>query len=75
MKLLSLLANENFALPMFAPLEHAKHVYRVRFSPDGRQIVTASDDGTAVIWNAQTGEPVAPPLKYPYRVNNYYPFF
>jgi WD40 repeat protein len=30
-------------------------VHTARFSPDGRWIVTASDDATARIWYAETG--------------------
>ena len=32
------------------------------FSPDERQIATASADGTARVWDAQTGNPITPPL-------------
>jgi WD40 repeat protein len=33
-------------------------VRRARFSPDGATVVTASHDGTAILWNANTGEDV-----------------
>ena len=29
------------------------------FSPDGKRIVTASDDKTARLWDAETGKPIA----------------
>jgi hypothetical protein len=36
-------------------VHHVSEVYHVAFSPDGRQIATASDDSTAAIWDASTG--------------------
>ena len=35
------------------------------FSPDGRIILTPSDDGTARLWDAATGQPIGRPLKRP----------
>lgn len=34
---------------------HKKDLAEARYSPDGRQIATASDDTTARIWDAETG--------------------
>jgi WD40 repeat protein len=35
---------------------HAGGVYSVAFSPDGRRLATASDDGTVKVWDSQTGQ-------------------
>jgi len=47
-------------------------VENAAFSPDGRLIVTASEDGTARVWDADTGKEVSSlsPLKHQNRVWN-----
>ena len=39
----------------------------VAFSPDGKTVLTGSDDKTARLWDAATGQPVGPPLAAPGR--------
>ena len=41
-------------------LGHNWWVWDAQFSPDEKKIVTASQDGTAIVWDALTGEPGAP---------------
>ncbi len=63
-RLLSALTFRNFPRPIGWPLSHAGSVRMARFSPDGKRIVTASDDGTARVWEASSGRPVTPPLRH-----------
>jgi WD40 repeat protein len=38
---------------------HTSYVAPVAFSPDGKSVVTGSDDGTARIWDASSGKEVS----------------
>jgi WD40 repeat protein/serine/threonine protein kinase/tetratricopeptide (TPR) repeat protein len=51
-----------------APTILLKPVNSVEFSPDGKRIVTASDDGTARVWDAQTGQPLTAVLRHGHKV-------
>jgi WD40 repeat protein/serine/threonine protein kinase len=48
---------------------HDGPVTAAEFSPDGSRVVTASQDGTARVWNTVSGEPVTPPLRHKGAVN------
>jgi WD40 repeat protein len=37
-------------------------VHTARFSPDGKRVVTASEDWTARLWDAATGQPLGSPF-------------
>jgi WD40 repeat protein/serine/threonine protein kinase len=45
-------------------LKHTDIVRSVNFSPDGKLIVTAGDDGVAQMWDVNTGTRHCPPLRH-----------
>jgi WD40 repeat protein len=49
-------------------LPHMDGINLVKYSPSGRMIVTCSEDHTAVLWDANTGRPLASPLKHDWQV-------
>jgi WD40 repeat protein len=49
---------------------HEKFVNTVVWSPDGRLLATASDDGTAKVWDSSTGQEVLTLSGHEHRVNN-----
>lgn len=50
-------------------LKHKNFVNSAIFSPNGKFVVTASNDGSAYIWNAETGKLIGEPLKHDYDVD------
>ena len=56
-----LLGNPASGLPNGKSLEHRAEVSAALFSPDGKAVLTGSDDRSARIWDALTGLPIGPP--------------
>ena len=40
---------------LMLPVGHTRDIVSTKFSPDGKYIITASYDGSAKIWDAQSG--------------------
>ena len=47
-----------------AIFSHQGSVLVVAFSPDGKTVLTASNDYSARLWDAATAEPIGPPLQH-----------
>jgi WD40 repeat protein len=45
-------------------VEHERPIWSVAIRPDGRAFATASEDGTARLWDAETGQPLGEPMRY-----------
>jgi hypothetical protein len=69
-RLISSLLYRNFALPAGPPLRHLDKVIDIQFSPNGRLLLSASDDGTAQLWDAQSGATVGAPFRHSFRVRS-----
>ncbi len=44
-------------------MRHDRRVFSAAFNPDGTQVVTASCEGTARLWDAATGKPLGEPMR------------
>jgi WD40 repeat protein/serine/threonine protein kinase len=58
-RLISALIHRNWALPVGGPIRHGDRVVSARFSGDGRRVLSASWDKTAVIRDSSTGSTIA----------------
>ncbi len=50
--------------PAGPPLDHYDGVRWATFSPDGKRVLTCSEDFTAMIWDWRTGGQLTPPLQH-----------
>jgi WD40 repeat protein len=52
------------------PLGHTQQVRQAKFSPDGKTVVTVSDDGTGKLWDVRTGKLLYTLLGHQKRINS-----
>jgi len=69
-KALAVMAQRPFAVPAFPALQHGGAVNDLDLSDDGRRLVTASQDGTARLWDAHSGEGPEAVLQHSGAVNS-----
>ena len=50
--------------PGFASPPQGAGLGGTAFSPDGTTVLTGSEDGTARLWDASTGQPIGPPFRH-----------
>ena len=50
--------------PSSFSMKHESEIQALTYSPDGRTILSGSNDVTARLWDAATGRPLSPPLKH-----------
>jgi WD40 repeat protein len=62
--LVSLLRDVPWHLPLSEPMRHDGEVVAAAFSPDGRRVVTASQDRTARLWDSESGKPIGNPMRH-----------
>jgi len=55
-------------LPVGPPLQHRDGVCFAAFNHRGNQVITCSEDFTAMLWEPATGRQLTPPLRHPDRV-------
>ena len=60
----AMLTQTSWPIPLASAMKHEKAVSSVQFSPDGQQVVTASYDGTARVWDAATGKAIGEPMRH-----------
>jgi WD40 repeat protein len=51
-------------LAPYAEFQPNGRLFFTQFSPDGLLVVTASEDGTAKIWNTVAGDPIGMPMRH-----------
>ncbi len=60
----SIAAWQSHVFAVKAVFSHQGRVTAVAFSPDGKAVLTGSDDQTARLWDTLTGRPIGPPLTH-----------
>jgi hypothetical protein len=57
----AMLTQLGWHVPLRGSMRHEGEINSAQFNPDGQRVVTASDDGTARVWDAASGKPIGEP--------------
>jgi WD40 repeat protein len=60
--------NAQTGQPIGPPMKQNENISSANFSPNGKYVVTASEDKTAQVWDARTGRPVGHPMEHDHRI-------
>jgi len=66
----AMLTQLSWHVPLTGSMRHQGEVELAQLSPDGQPVVTASNDGTARLWDAVSGKPLGEPMKHEGIVNS-----
>src|SRR6266550_2991574 len=66
----AMLTQLGWHVPLTGSMRHGDVVNSAQFSPDGQQVVTASRDGTARMWDAASGNAVGGPIRHQAEINS-----
>ena len=58
----SLLKLLQFSPPLSKFMHHGNYVKTIAFSPNGKTLASGSENGTIILWDIQSGQPIGDPL-------------
>jgi hypothetical protein len=56
--------------PVGPPMKQNGSISSANFSPNGKYVVTVSEDQSTQVWNAQTGQPIGQPMKHEHPISS-----
>ena len=65
----AVLTQVSWHVPLTGSMRHNDGINSAQFSPDGKRVVTASNDKTARVWDVISGKPIGEPMEHELAVN------